>query len=102
MPDDPPIDPTPPPPSKWQENRLIRVAVRVVRTYLQSFLAIVLLELSGTMAASVGNIVYIPAATAGQMVGLSLYIALWPAGISLIQNLIEELAKLDPGTSLRG
>ncbi len=99
---DPPHDPTPPPPSKWQENRLIRVGVRVLRTYLQTFLAIAALELTGTMAASVGNIAYIPADSAAHMIGLSAYISLWPAGVALIQNLIEELARLDPGTNLRG
>lgn len=102
MSNDPPIDPTPTPPSKWQDNRLIRVGIRAVRTYLQTFVAIVGLELTGTMAASVGNIAYIPADTAGHMVGLSAYIALWPAGVALIQNLIEELARMDPGTTLRG
>lgn len=100
MPDETSLnDPTPTPVSKWQESRMARVAVRVLRTYLQGVA-------TGLGLSTIGN--YIPGnpipmpTEAAQALALVFYIPLFPALVALVQNLLEELNHIDPGTSLRG
>lgn len=92
-------DPTPTPPSQWQPNRLIRVGVRVARTYLQGVLGF--LGASSLGGVVPGSPVPVPI-DAGHALALAFYAALFPALVSLIQNLLEEANHWDPGTSLRG
>jgi hypothetical protein len=92
-------DPTPTAVSKWEPNRWARVGIRVLRTYLQGALGLLAVTSLGNVIP--GNPIPEPS-SAGQILYVSFYAALFPALIALLQNAIEELNKLDPGTSLRG
>lgn len=92
-------DPSPTAERHWVANRWVRVAIRVIRTYLQSALGLLTVTSLGSVIP--GNPIPDPS-SAGQILYVSFYAALFPALIALIQNTIEELNKLDPGTSLRG
>ena len=92
-------DPSPTPASKWQKSRLIRVFIRVLRTYIQT--AIGLLSVTSLGNIIPGNPIPMPA-DAWSVLYLSLYASLFPALMALLQNAYEELNKLDPGTTLRG
>lgn len=103
---DPPIDDRPPPPSKWQSNRLIRVGVRMVRTWLQVFVALLLATGFGAIgvqgaAGAIGTSAPDPPSVLLAL-RVAAYTALFPAFLGLLQNLLEELGRLDPGTNLRG
>jgi hypothetical protein len=105
-PSDPPHDPTPTPPSKWVENRFTRVGIRTVRTWLQVFVALLLASGFGAIgvqgaAGAIGSAAPSPP-TVLEIVRVCAYTALFPALIGFLQNLLEELNRLDPGTSLRG
>jgi len=71
-----------------------QVGVRVLRTYLQSLLGFLLAMGSGA-ADAVG--IKLPAADFGQLMIQSASLALAPAAISLIQNAVEILTKMDGG-----
>jgi len=106
MPTDPPIDSAPPTRANWQENRLVRVGIRAVRTWLQVFTALLLASGFGAIgvqgaAGAIGTAAPLPP-TVLTVLGVCAYTALFPTGIGLLQNLAEELAKLDPGSNLRG
>lgn len=92
-------DPTPPPARVWQPNRLVRVGVRVFRTYIQAVLGF----LAVTTVGNVGPGSSIPPpADAGQALMVSFYAGLFPALLALLLNLLEELNHIEPGTSTRG
>lgn len=95
-------DPTPTAKAQWEPNRIVRVLVRAFRTWIQTFVGLVVAGAAGSAGANVGGIAYIPPESAGAMLAAAAYIALWPAGVALLQNLAEEAAHWDPGTSLRG
>ena len=92
-------DPTPTAADQWQQNRLVRVAARVLRTYLQSALGLLAVT-------SLGNVIpgnpIPPPSDAGATLYIAFYGASFPALIALLQNAIEELNRIDPGTSWRG
>jgi hypothetical protein len=69
-----------------------QVGIRVVRTYLQSLLGFVV-----AMSSGAGNAVgmNLPATDFGTLMMQSASLALAPAVISLIQNAVEILAKMD-------
>ncbi len=92
-------DPTPTPASKWQPSRLLRVLVRVLRTYLQALLGFLTFVQLGNIAP--GTDIPRPA-DAGSALVLALYASLFPALYALIMNLVEELNHLDPGITSRG
>lgn len=100
MPDETTLtDPSPTPASKWQRSRVARVAVRVLRTYLQGVAGFLTAGTLGNVLP--GNPVPMPA-EAGDALRLVFYAPLFPALYALVMNSIEELNALDPGTSLRG
>jgi len=93
------VDPTPTPKSEWQSNRLARIGVRVLRTYIQTVLGLI-------SVTSLGNVIpgnpIPPPADAAAVLYISFYGACFPALVSLLQNAYEELQHIDPGTATRG
>jgi hypothetical protein len=92
-------DPTPTPPSRWVSSRLARVGIRVARTYLQSLLGFIGLSAIGTVVPG-SPVPPIDSALNGLL--WAVYAALFPSMIALVQNLLEELQHIDPGTVTRG
>lgn len=70
-----------------------RVVVRTVRTYLQSLVALWPTFATGAFV--------LPPRDAGMALAIAAYTAIFPALLALIQNVVEELAKIEPGTTLR-
>lgn len=78
-----------------EPSRVMRVLVRVFRTWLQGLVAFVV---AGGLA-DWGNL------SPGQVLvilGNAAWIALGPAFIALLMNTYEEIQKVDPGTTQRG
>lgn len=92
-------DPTPTSVRAWEPDRWKRVLVRVARTYLQSFVGFLGASALGSVAPG-GPVP--PPETALMALSMAAYAALFPAGVALIMNALEELNKIDPGTATRG
>lgn len=92
-------DPTPTPPSRWEEDRWKRVGVRVLRTYLQGALGLLLALPLVSLAP--GDAIPKPQ----ELLQAAVIIFGFPlpgALVAFLQNTIEELNKIDPGTPTRG
>lgn len=75
-------------------SKVERVLVRTVRTYLQTLIALWPVFSTGAGV--------LPPHEAGEALVIALYTALFPAGLTLLQNALEELKDVEPGSAFRG
>lgn len=74
--------------------KIERVFVRTFRTYLQTLIALWPVFSTGAGV--------LPPREAGQALVIALYTALFPAILTFLQNTLEELKDIEPGSALRG